>query len=547
MSAPMLEDKEYERAVVALNGLQTNASVLEQIKRDRKEGRHKPRDPELTKIRQSLERTGLKVEELERMNAIHVTGTKGKGSVCAMCESILRAHGLKTGFYSSPHLLEVRERIRLNGRPLEKKMFSAYFWDCYDKLSSTKDQYEGCMPAYFRFLTVMAFNVFLKEKVDVAVVEVGIGGTFDSTNIMRKPVVSVITSLGYDHTSVLGDTLAKIAWQKGGICKPDRPAFTLPQLAEPMKALAERAQEMKARSFQVAPNLTSYPGEKPVLGVAGDHQMYNASLAIQACRSWLQEMGRWGKVNGTPCSETLHGVPVASPFHLPPEFHTGLKSCRWAGRAQVLSRPGITYYLDGGHTPHSVKACADWFTKTATEEAETIKAPVVRVLLFNTTRGRNARTHLQPLLGCGLEYALFCPNIADVDAMNSADQTNLMETTERQCAKCEENSRAWLELTQHPVPRGNETKPTNDSASSSHQTPSAPLGDGHVTSERNHVFQSVSQALQWASWGRDSFLPPPLSSPAPFPVATHVQLLVTGSLHLVGTVMGVLGLTIEDV
>ena len=156
----------------------------------------------------------------------------------------------------SPHLLEVRERIRINGEPLSREAFVSYFWDVYSKLNNTRHLYDDSMPSYFRFLTVMAFFVFLSNKVrshwctlrttgesvdlqvDVAVVEVGIGGTHDSTNIIesdisgylptsdimllsrhRHPVVCGITSLGYDHTDILGPTLSDIAWHKGGICK----------------------------------------------------------------------------------------------------------------------------------------------------------------------------------------------------------------------------------------------------------------------------------------------------------------------------------------
>jgi folylpolyglutamate synthase len=100
-----------------------------------------------------------------------------------MCESILRSHGLKTGFFSSPHLVEVRERIRINGVPLDKDSFVTYFWKCYDSLMKDKDN--DSMPGFFAFLTLMAYQVFLSEKVDVAIIEVGIGGTYDSTNIIR--------------------------------------------------------------------------------------------------------------------------------------------------------------------------------------------------------------------------------------------------------------------------------------------------------------------------------------------------------------------------
>jgi len=171
-------------------------------------------------MRSFTERAGVKMEDLDKLSIIHISGTKGKGSTCAFCESILRHKGLKTGFYSSPHLMEVRERIRINGKPLPKEKFAKYFFDCWDNLCNNGDgQGKADMPAYFRFLTLMSFHVFLQEKVDVAVIEVGIGGAYDSTNIIRKPVVCGVTSLGMDHVITLGGTLESIAWQKAGIFK----------------------------------------------------------------------------------------------------------------------------------------------------------------------------------------------------------------------------------------------------------------------------------------------------------------------------------------
>lgn len=201
---------EYQDAVRMLNTLQTNASYLEQAKRQQG-------DPQtqLEAMELYLARSGLQVEDLDRLNIIHVTGTKGKGSTCAFTERILRNYGLKTGFFSSPHLVQVRERIRINGQPISRELFTKHFWRLYQRLEETKDGSYVSMPAYFRFLTLMAFHVFLQEKVDLAVVEVGIGGAYDCTNIIRKPVVCGVSSLGVDHTSILGDTMEKIAWQKG--------------------------------------------------------------------------------------------------------------------------------------------------------------------------------------------------------------------------------------------------------------------------------------------------------------------------------------------
>lgn len=197
-------------AIVALNGLQTNADTVKQST-ERQHNSSKRRQ----ETEKYLNKVGVSLSDLDALSVIHVAGTKGKGSTCALVESILHHLDVKTGFYSSPHLVNVTERIRLNGRPITKRLFSEYFWKVYTTLQQTKvypitliivgliiatfksfhifcyesQQYDDDMPPYFKFLTVMAYYVFLKENVDVAVVEVGIGGEYDCTNVIRYVLV----------------------------------------------------------------------------------------------------------------------------------------------------------------------------------------------------------------------------------------------------------------------------------------------------------------------------------------------------------------------
>ena len=174
----------YDEAVAALNSLQTNAALLQKVRKERQKNVHLNL-PQTTKY---LERSGMTLDDLDKIKIIHVSGTKGKGSTCAFCESILRHNGLKTGFYSSPHLVSVTERIRINGEPIDQEKFTTYFWSVYDKVCKGRE--DDDRPPYFKFLTILAFNIFWKEGVDVAIMEVGIGGAYDCTNIIRKPVVS---------------------------------------------------------------------------------------------------------------------------------------------------------------------------------------------------------------------------------------------------------------------------------------------------------------------------------------------------------------------
>ncbi|VDN27356.1 unnamed protein product [Gongylonema pulchrum] len=241
------------------------------------------------------------MDDIDSLNVIHVAGTKGKGSTCALTESILRQFGLKTGFYSSPHLIHVRERIRINGIPLSENEFIKYFDDVYNRLASAVMQCGDAfkMPAYFKFLTVMAFYVFLQEKVDVAIMEVGIGGEHDCTNIVENPILCAVTTLDYDHMAMLGSTIKEIAWQKGGIFKKHSTAIVAEQEEEAMEVLRNRADERNCL-FRLAPPFSAYdwPTNNNIeIGIGGVHQQHNVTVALQLAKLWLEKTNRQGKLN----------------------------------------------------------------------------------------------------------------------------------------------------------------------------------------------------------------------------------------------------------
>ena len=162
----------------------------------------------------------------------------------------MRYLGFKTGFYSSPHLVHVRERIRINGSPIDEKSFTTSFSTVYNLIREKKLAHEE-MPAYFKFLTLLAFHIFVKEKVDVAIIEVGIGGENDCTNVITNPVVCGVTSLDYDHTRLLGDTIEEIAWQKAGIMKKGSLCATVQQVAGAMDVIENRSREREVRESRV--------------------------------------------------------------------------------------------------------------------------------------------------------------------------------------------------------------------------------------------------------------------------------------------------------
>ncbi|XP_072015626.1 folylpolyglutamate synthase, mitochondrial-like isoform X2 [Amphiura filiformis] len=577
--------KSYEEAVRQLNTLQTNAAVLERIRLE--QGRRVKNN--LPTVIEFAKRIGLTLDKLDKLSIIHVSGTKGKGSVCAFCESILKANGVKTGFYTSPHLVEVRERIRINGKPLPKDLFTHHFFTVFNRLEASKpDDGVDAMPGYFRFLTLMAYHVFLEEKVDVAIMEVGIGGTYDCTNIHRCPTVVGISSLGIDHTSLLGDTIKEIAWQKAGICKPDRPAFSVQQPEDGLEVIHETAKERKVSLIQRCPSLSSYGfKDQPIeVGLAGVHQHINASLALQLCKTWMEEKHKdiiFESISGEPSlkkakltnGDEAHDASVscdmtmAQPFVLPDSFIKGLKNCYWPGRNQTFSRDRVTYYVDGAHTPRSMKACQKWFEESAQLEAAKIDGPVARILIFNSTGDRDETPLLEVLMASHFDGAVFCPNIASVyAAQNSADQTNYNTTSSKQMMRCERNLATFDKILKESTSQAAADKVTETDNEISHSSKSAPVYTStphtgvsasrtqltHQTSSLHTstvkpdtklvVMCCIQDAIQWAACCKDSQLgSPSLEDPIPpdaSRAAKHIQVLVCGSLHLVGGVIKIL-------
>ncbi|MES2849304.1 MAG: folylpolyglutamate synthase/dihydrofolate synthase family protein [Bacteroidota bacterium] len=177
----------------------------------------------------------------EKFKSIHIAGTNGKGSTSHMLAAILQQAGYKTGLYTSPHLKDFRERIKING-----EMVSEAF--VVDFVARTKELTEKIEPSFFELTVAMAFEYFAIEKVDIAVIETGLGGRLDSTNIIT-PILSIITNIGYDHMNILGNTLEKIAFEKAGIIKPDVPVVIGEYIAETKPVFIDKAKETNATIY----------------------------------------------------------------------------------------------------------------------------------------------------------------------------------------------------------------------------------------------------------------------------------------------------------
>lgn len=473
----------YNEAIKALNGLQTNASVLKKAQEERLK---KYVNNNVQQVRDCLELSGISNDDLNSLKVIHVSGTKGKGSTCAFTESILRHHGYKTGFYSSPHLVSATERIRIDGQPLSQEMFAQYFWDVYDKVVRHQDD----KPAYFKFLTVLAFNVFIRENVDVAVIEVGIGGAFDSTNVVDRPIAVGITLLDYDHTKVLGNTIEEIAWHKAGIMKPGTVAFVNPNQPESaLHTIKERAMDIGCNVHTVPPlenyNWSTFP--KFEMGLFKDVHADNASLALQLSRFF---MTRVPPIAGELSSEV---IPQCKGFQLEWREAVGLALCYWPGRSQVVLKDNKTYFLDGAHTEQSMLACRSWFDHLMSKPLEDPNTQ--RILIFNSTGERKADVLLAPLISMPLDRVIFCTNETKEEDLAS-DNTNLNFSFEYAIRRVETNKTTW------------------DTLQKTHKS-------SHCVS--SHSVPHIEDALKLVDdiAGSDG----------------KAQVFVTGSLHLVGGVL----------
>ena len=336
---------------------------------------------------------------MNRLNIIHVTGTKGKGSTCAFVQSILlqyqKRHGFpkKIGLYTSPHLKAVRERIQINGSPVSEELFAKYFYEVWDRMNTPSDDDSELLankPVYFRFLTLLCWHIFMAEDVDTAIIEVGVGGEYDSTNIIQAPTCTGISALGIDHVGVLGDTVDKIAWHKAGIFKPHAPAFSVAQPASAVPVIKERAM---ARNTTVT-FVSVFPQLDGIrLGLAAKFQKDNASLAISLAAAHLEKMG--------------FKLPELS-IGLPDEFVDGLQTAKWPGRCDLRKVGQIEWCLDGAHTKESILSAAEWFTSLPMEgkktalifNQQTRDAPALLEILYNELQRSN--------IHC--DRAVFCTN-----------------------------------------------------------------------------------------------------------------------------------------
>ena len=353
-------------------------------------------------------------------------------------------------------------------------------------------------------------------QVDLGIFEVGIGGEFDITNIIDKPVVCAVSSIGYDHQKILGDSLAEIAWQKSGIFKPGSVAVTVPQATEAKASLVRRSGERDCPLFEV-PDFEEYICHSGGVYSEAHVMEWNMSLALQISRIW-----HFWRVTGSHDSllRAPHFQSKCSQMNLPfkldafpldTKMSYSLSAPKWPGRfqvgertnltnieqtknhTQIIERDTLSYHIDGAHTIESLAVCRDWFFSRARKNSK-------KVLVFNSSHQRDIAKLLSTMVDGEWDHVVFCPNMRTTQAPLSSDNTSLTTTPSGQLLRSEEHAAMWKKLVEE-------------------------AGAGYA---KTHVMMCVEEAIAFCEELYPSFL------------SQNTDVLVTGSLYLVGSALSVL-------
>lgn len=265
----------------------------------------------------------------QRFKSIHIAGTKGKGSVAAMSESILRAAGYRTGLYTSPHLHTVRERIQVNGRLIPQETVASLT----EQLQPLVSQVEGLTT--FEIITALGFLYFVERGVEFAVLEVGMGGRLDATNVVNS-LVDIITSLSYDHTHILGETLPLIAREKAGIIKSKALVVSAPQVPEAMAVIEEVCREKDAELTVIGRDWTWEVGEANLEGQW--FRVTTNEFRVTSYELWIPLLGRHQLINATVVVAAIEKLRQRGINISEASVREGLRQVRWPGRLEILGR-----------------------------------------------------------------------------------------------------------------------------------------------------------------------------------------------------------------
>lgn len=325
---------------------------------------------------------------------MHVAGTKGKGSVSALCESILRAEGYVTGLYTSPHMVDFTERIRVDGLVIPEDTLV----ELVEQIKPTTQIIPEITT--FELTTALAFLYFSQKEVEYAVIEVGLGGRLDATNIV-DPFLSIITSISYDHVQILGNTLSEIAGEKGGIIKPEKPVVVAPQMAEAREKLTAIAQERNSQLIQVgrdflyAPESHNIKGQSFLVWTPEEHQAfeetdeYEENTAWRPLRFQIPLLGRHQVENAATAFAALKTAEGSGLSLSDEAYKEGFENVFWPGRMEIIN-PDPPIVIDAAHNRNSAfrlcQAMEDYFPGR----------PIC--LVFGASEGKDIKGMFQELL-----------------------------------------------------------------------------------------------------------------------------------------------------
>lgn len=319
-----------------------------------------PGDLKLDRMRELLRRLG---DPQKRFHSVHVAGSKGKGSTCAMLESVLRAAGYRTGLFTSPHLSDVRERIQVDRQLIERAELVAVA----ETVRPVVEQLEGenQSPTFFEVITALGFLHFARRGVETAVVEVGLGGRFDATNVL-EPLLAIITSISLDHTAILGGTLEKIAFEKAGIIKPGVPVVSGVLKPGPRAVVDQIAAEQRSLVWRLGEEI-EYEYVESAVASSNGIAASGTVRVVTPRRNWPEiSLPLLGKHQARNAALALASVDLLNDGRLPKPVdraiaESGLSSVEWPARMEVIgARPSTV--LDCAHNVASAEALAETLT-----------------------------------------------------------------------------------------------------------------------------------------------------------------------------------------
>jgi len=360
---PDVQDQQPDSAADHFGSFQEAVGFLEGMVNYEKRTRWKYTDAsfDLRRTRDLLAQMG---NPHDALRIVHVAGTKGKGTTSALVASMLQAGGLRAGLHTSPHLVSVCERMRVDGTPIPEGQFQQLLGEVRDYVHRKRTESRNDAPTYFELTAALAMLHFRRQNVDWAVIEVGLGGRLDSTNVV-SPRCAVITPIGFDHMDKLGDTLAKIAGEKAGILKPGVPLVLAAQrYPEALRALRQAAERQGCPRWEVGREVVisgaralAAPLSEPDAPVG-----WAFDVAAPSRRYEGLNIGLLGAHQVENCATAIGAVEIlrqAGELELEPDaVRTGAAHCRWPARVELLARaPALI--LDAAHTVESVQALVE--------------------------------------------------------------------------------------------------------------------------------------------------------------------------------------------